>query len=347
MCVGDRQFRGKVTWFTFVFSLLVVWVHAYNAELYLGNTNRMVWVSGLEHLIGEGLGQFAVPGFFMISSYLFYRNFSWERLKSKWCARAKSILLPYLLWNGIYYLGYVLASRLPGITEIVGKGEIAFTLPAFAEALLFYTYNYVFWYLYQLILLILLAPLLYPILKRKWLGVGFQLILWLLLIWNVELPQLNLDALAYYSFAAYAALHARAWVEQGSGSRKQTAIGAMLLVLGGVCYWQGLRTAQPEFFAACRLIVVVGLWMVVSEERLPPVKDFMTHNFFLYATHFAFVRLINKAGTRVFPASETVPILLYLLMPGFVLVISSCLGAAVRRFSPVVWRILNGGRTGT
>lgn len=31
------QFRNKVTWFSFGFSLLVVWVHSYNAVLYLGD----------------------------------------------------------------------------------------------------------------------------------------------------------------------------------------------------------------------------------------------------------------------------------------------------------------------
>ena len=31
----EKQFRGKVTWFSFAFSLLVIWVHSYNAELFL------------------------------------------------------------------------------------------------------------------------------------------------------------------------------------------------------------------------------------------------------------------------------------------------------------------------
>lgn len=40
----EKQFRNKVTWFSFVFSLLVIWVHSYNAELFLGRTEEMALV---------------------------------------------------------------------------------------------------------------------------------------------------------------------------------------------------------------------------------------------------------------------------------------------------------------
>ena len=68
----EGSFRKKITWFTFAFSLFVVWVHAYNAELFLGRTEAGVWVDRVEHWIGETVGQIAVPGFFMISACLFY-----------------------------------------------------------------------------------------------------------------------------------------------------------------------------------------------------------------------------------------------------------------------------------
>ena len=33
---NEQQFRNKIRWFTFLFSILVVWVHSVNAELFLG-----------------------------------------------------------------------------------------------------------------------------------------------------------------------------------------------------------------------------------------------------------------------------------------------------------------------
>ena len=137
----DRWFHNKITWFSFVFSLLVIWVHSYNAELYLGKSPEMEIVYRLEHRIGDGLGQIAVPGFFMISGYLFYRDFTWSRLGEKWNRRIRSVLLPYILWNFLYYMGYVIGSRLPWMTDVVGKGVIPFDLFTAVDAVINYTYN--------------------------------------------------------------------------------------------------------------------------------------------------------------------------------------------------------------
>lgn len=338
----ERQFRNKIIWFTFGFSLFVVWIHSYNAELYLG-VGGMDAVYRFEHWIGDGLGQMAVPGFFMISAYLFYRNFSWEKLAPKWSSRIRSVLVPFILWNFLYYLGYVIGSRLPWMTDVVGKGVIPFNLPAAVDAVINYTYNYVFWYLYQLILLILLAPLLYGVLRHRCTGIAFQVLLWVLLAAGVSLPELNLDALAYYSFAAFLAIHERSLAEAAWNGRRGI-VGCCLLAGAVAAFYYGLSVARPVLFVLSRLLSVVGLWLAVPEERLPEARGFMNYNFFLYATHFAFVRFMNKAGTRVLPAVPAAPIALYLAMPVLVLGISSVLGWGLRRLSPGVWRLLNGGR---
>lgn len=339
----EQQFRNKITWFTFGFSLFVVWVHSYNAELYLGKTAEADAIYRFQHWIGDGIGQIAVPGFFMISGYLFYRNFSREKLIPKWNSRIRSVLVPFIVWNFIYYLGYVIGSRLPWMTDVVGKGVIPFNLSAAVDAVINYTYNYVFWYLYQLILLILLAPVLYAVLRHKIPGIVFQAVVWILLAAGVNLPKLNLDALAYYSLAAFLAIHGSGSVEAAWNLRRGIAGGVMLI--GSVAAFRyGLRVAEPVLFVLSRVLAVAGLWALAPEGWLKEPKQFMNSNFFLYATHFAFVRFINKAGTEVLPAVPAVPVALYLVMPVLVLGISSGIGAVLRRQVPWAWELLNGGR---
>lgn len=352
----EKRFYNKITWFSFAFSLFVVWIHSYNAELFLGKTAAMEQIYRIEHLIGDGIGQIAVPGFFMISGYLFYRDFSWEKLGGKWNRRIRSVLVPYILWNFLYYLGYVIGSRLPWMNQVVGKGVIGFSLSASVDAIINYTYNYVFWYLYQLILLILLAPLLYLLLKRWWIRGLFLLFLWVMAVFDLRLPQVNVDAALYYSTAASFALSERAG--KGTGTKKRIngaaetslvsqnrfGIGLAMLAVAAAAYQIGLSRSQAAWLVLCRMMAVGGLWVLVPEESLPDAGELMHHNFFLYATHFAFVRFFNKAGARVLPAHPLIPLVLYLVMPVLVLGVSAVLGKVLQRYAPAIWTVLNGGR---
>ncbi len=353
----EEYFRRKISWFSFFFSLLVIWVHSYNGELYLGKAGGADAVYRLEALLGAGAGQIAVPGFFMVSGYLFYRDFTWQKLGGKWQRRIHSVLVPYIVWNFLYYMGYVVASRLPWIRDVVGKGVVPFTLSDMVDAVAHYTYNYVFWYLHQLILLILMAPFLYFVLKSLW-GRGlFLAFLWWAVAAKAPLPFVNADALIYYSSAACLAIDARKNQEKGQveAGFKPKGVGPMICrrpLLWGLClmalspllYHAGLRTAFIPCFVLCRLAAVAGLWLAVPGNCLPPEKDFMKGNFFLYGAHFALVRFINKAGAKVLPPVPAVPVALYLAMPFLVVAAVTVLGKALRRHAPVLWNLLSGWR---
>lgn len=361
----EAQFRNKVIWFSFVFSLLVVWAHSENAELFLGITEEMAAVYRVEQWLIDYVAQIAVPGFFMISGYLFYRDFTWERLGEKWNRRIKSILVPFILWNGIYYLGYVTASRLPGLTQVLGKGTVPFTVEAAVDAVIHYRYNYVFWYLHQLAILTILAPFFWCLLRTRWGSAVLVLVPLWLAAENRHLPFLNLDASIYYGSGAALAAEMRRWKgkpylpEKNKAAGKwhitqllperlwnvrRALAGIFCLALAGVSYYAGLVTAVMAGFILCRLLAVAGLWLLVPGDKLPPARDFMCHNFFLYATHFAFVRLINKGMAMLFPVAVWEPLVLFILMPGLVLGISTFLGWILRRYLPGLWRLLNGYR---
>ena len=84
--MSESQFRSKIYWVTFCFSIFVIWVHSTNWELFLGQPGMETEaeaVRRVEYFFGERLGQMAVPGFFLVSAYLFYRNFTMDRLLSK------------------------------------------------------------------------------------------------------------------------------------------------------------------------------------------------------------------------------------------------------------------------
>ncbi len=340
--MGEERFRNKVTWFTFFYSILVVWVHSYNGELFLGRTRQGQLLTNFERFFGDTVGQIAVPGFFMISAYLFYRNFYWGALWSKWKSRVQSILIPYVLWNLIYYAGYALGSRLPFITQVMGKGVIPFHLESIADAVLHSRYLYVFWYLQQLILLLVLAPVLYLLLKRVWTGVIFLAAVFAAVWMAADFPCLNEDALFYYGMGAFLALHGR-YLEQGF-NRKRGLAGLGILGAGLMNLYFTKRFFRPGTTVLYRLLAPIGLWMMIDERRLRNPRPWMECNFFLYAVHFALVRLVNKTVAMAAPPVFWIPMALYLVMPGLMTAISYGMSVGLKRFLPWFWRVLNGGR---
>lgn len=342
----ELEFRNKVTWFSFVLSILVIWIHAYNAELFLGYQAATGMVYILEHRLGDWFGQVAVPGFFMISGYQFYRDFDWGKLKGKWNRRIKSLLVPYIVWNFLYYISYVIASRIPAVAAVIGKERVEFSLTAVVNAVVGHTYNNVFWYLYQLLWLVALAPLLYFLFRRFWSGCLLLAVCWILVRLNRSGFFVNPDALIYYGSGAMLALHFRETTEK-TENRKRLFAGGFCLVAAAVIYAVGLWKAYIPFFVLCRLSAVTGLWLILPGKKLPAARNFMKHSFFLYATHFAVVRLINKgAATLLQGAAQVwvVPFGLFLIMPILVLLISSVTGSFMRRFLPDLWKLLTGGR---
>ncbi|MEY8339098.1 acyltransferase family protein [Lachnospiraceae bacterium 62-35] len=339
----ESRFCNKIHWFTFFFSLLVIWVHSANAETYLGWRDDTHFLFILQNYVGNVAAQVSVPGFFMISSYLFYRNFSMDRLIQKWTTRISTILVPFILWNFLYYMGYVLASRIPGLRDVVGKEIVPFNLMAAGDAILHYTYNYVFWYLYQLILLILLAPAIYFVVKRPWLAaVAGATILWAI-GHGYRLVYLNLDALLYYGTAACFAVHEKGMVEKKWNCRRMAA-GIFTAGIGMGCLWLSASGIRVVWLVLFRLLIPIALWLMTPEGKLPAAKSWMKDNFFLYAVHFAIVRLINKTGAEILPPTVAVPLILYIFMPLFCVSLSSLMAAVIKSYAPPVWRILTGGR---
>lgn len=364
----EAQFRRRITWTTFLFSVLVVMIHGNNIDLFLraGETGGLATgVRQLEGLVSDALPTVAVPGFFMVSAYLFNRDLTWERLPQKMLRRVKSVLVPYVVWNSLYYFAMASAGLIPGLSALSGKTGVTFSVAAWADAVLHFRYNPVLWYMQQLILLIALAPLIYGLMFRLWLGAAALLLLLLVVAKGGLIPVLNLDALLYYSTGAWLAIHGRRFVEQmkpsaGAAAQKEPCSGAMapagflrglvkpaVTVLGAVLC-AGLYIGSRRYYSVL-MTVLYGIlspmvvWIALPKQ-LPEPKGFMKYNFFLYAYHFLLVRGINKAGALLLPSGAGSALAIYLALPVLAILINRLTVMLLKRYLPPVLSLLNGGR---
>ena len=420
-------------------SLLVVLIHSVNLAIDNTTLSSMILtadhtgaalpgitgVAGhIEHLLSNALGQMAVPGFFLISGYLFFRTLHGFRdIGRKWQERVWSLLVPYGAWNVLWYLVYVLT------------GRRHFSLTAMSEAAANYSCNPTFWYMYQLMLLTLLAPLFYLLLRNAFVMLLSLLLLAAAIGAGVPLPMVNADALIYYGVGALFACHGRALFESAAadtrsvrkwrpGAAKAVEEGAEILALptaasvrthrdqpergcriagigllllawllqiltpaklmsfvlydgsgiarmsmpaylmsgGPLARWIGKGLQQFPLFVLSlsgsgaqalvaitrRLLLVLGVWFVLPGDRLPEARPYMKNSFFLYAVHYPIARaqyyMIQYLGIPYDGWGEAVRLVLYLLTPVVAVAAAYGLKHVLRRYLPLQWKILSGGR---
>ncbi len=394
-----NSFSNKVYVFTFLMSVLVVLVHSVNFASDNSTLLLMIQSSDLnnidlggmtgiaahiENFFSNALGQAAVPGFFMLSGYMFYRTLGGFRdIVRKWKSRFMTLLVPYGAWNVIYYIIYI----------VVGRASVS--IAELNAAVTNYKYNPVFWYLYQLILLTALAPVFYLLLKRGGVAALAGVLYICFLINGGDIPLINEDALIYYFTGGALAcffgssfenskktghvvgvlLIALVWISQIF-----TTVGMQNFVVAPVdtglmnqlSYWyfggdisvfmSGVLAKLPKdvliyilstggqlvVSSLRRLLLCIGIWFVIP-ERLPDAREIMKNSFFLYAVHFPIARgvifMLEYMNVGYHGfAEEAFRLAAYFATPVISIVIAYRLKLMLKKYIPFSWKLLSGGR---
>lgn len=194
----QKQISESISWLRFPLVLMVVFIHSsgfgefqtdsFNfsalADINLYDFSRI--------MVSRILCQVAVPLFFIISGYLFYTKFdiqgwSWGIWIKKIKTRTYTLLIPYLSWN---ILRFVYDEGL-WLLQSIRHGESISTsvclILSKISPKIFFNYGYTdtgyinwnheltmmsvpahtpFWYVRDLIVLVIMSPLIYFLLKR-------------------------------------------------------------------------------------------------------------------------------------------------------------------------------------
>lgn len=135
-------------------AIMVVVLHQYNVQ-------NMPSHSVANHIVGfisHGICTAAVPTFFCISGFLFWRTVtSFGSIKEKLWRRVKSVLVPFVLWNIAYALVLITLKNEWGKVNL---NEVI-------SSVLLYKYYFPMWYMFQLMVFFLLSPMIYLFMRRS------------------------------------------------------------------------------------------------------------------------------------------------------------------------------------
>ncbi len=185
----------KIKVLTFLCAILVVPIHTYNVEQYsisFKGTGMEKFIYIIENFISDGVARTAVPLFFILSSFLFFYKItpSIEWFIKKYKKRFKSLLIPYLIWNIVGYMIFLIPFFIKQLRPFMSGYIQQPTVIDFIQGVFLYKYNYAFWFMFNLIILVIISPAIYTVLKNKQRG---QIITIIILIgWILEIKIENL-----------------------------------------------------------------------------------------------------------------------------------------------------------
>ena len=306
----------------------------------------------------------AVPLLSAISGYLFFResDFSLRFYLKRWRARAKSILLPMLSWNLLvllFFVGIALLNSNSSLLSIVEYDVLDLSKPDLANALIGVTKHpiiFQFWFLRDLLLTILLAPLLGLLATRlPWLGLAALFAVW---ITESDLGIFFRTDVLFFFYCG-ALLQVRDWTLRTLPPRQALWLLAIYALL------VGLRTVAPLLVPEAsqagaflygpvanllRIPGMVAVWSVaplilrtgvgLSIVRVSSIA------FFLHAIHWPMNQLIKRALAKVVDVQSDFGLLaIYFTTIALTIALALLAAAFLSRFAPAVFRHLSGGRS--
>ncbi len=312
----------------------VLYIHAYGTVIpYTGGTMGTSELNGLTTfirvLISEGIARTAVPLFFLMAGYLFFATFHRpeQTYGTKMIARLRSLLIPFLFWNLLVLAALALFQAIPSLQPyFTGSGKLIaeYTPYDYLNALLGlhgYPIAYHFWFIRDLMLLILLSPVLAVIVRFA--PIPFLAVVYLCWVsdsWPVYMPA----AVGVLFFSAGAMFGIK---EQSLFAFDRFGIALILLylpmLLADVIWYEAWFNNYLH-----RTGLILGVLVALYSTRLMVRISWLCRalvglsgaSFFVYAAHEPLLGVVRMLAYSFVPLDGAFTVLtLYLIIPVLVM----------------------------
>ena len=360
----------RITALRFLLIVLVVFIH----NCYTNESIQKIIDSGgvppvfAENALGRwvklfitfGIARAAVPLFFMFAAFLqAKKNDCYPILLKK---RAKSLLLPFVLWTLIYVfyhggLKLLVAKVAPQFVSHPENNMFTWTLSEWVHKILGYRPDgkgglelpelaVQFWFVRDLMILVLISPVLKWLVKKF--PIGFLFFVTAVYAVPVQLYFVVSQALFFYVLGLYWGMYNIPLFETVDKiSWKETALLYMLSFFYIYKIGNGDHTEHYFMVIASCVVLLKLSGLIIKKEKLYAVSSYLAgFSFFLFAIHCPVLNsTVSKVWIRFFPMNNTFFCLLQYFVPTFlVIAIGTGIGIALKKICPSLFRLLNGGR---
>lgn len=297
----------------------------------------------IEFLFSKYIVHLAVPAFFVISGYLFFKNVNeftrsiyWTKIKS----RFMSILVPYLLWNFLYLvfllfmkaLGVIAhGNDIKGIMEFIPENggwcnmmwschELTQKNVLGNTVISYFPINAPLWFLRDLYIAMLLSPIICFLVKKTKMWFVAVMACLYYLQWQLSFPGFSITAIFFFSLGALFAIMKYDLVR--FSVKYKNVIYVLTLIQIPILF---IPKYSDMAFPVFRLLGVFALLAVFSSlsrhENLSHSLEKMTEfSMFIFVAQYFFLDICRGFLIGLIPGDglfrET---LLYVITPVFII----------------------------
>lgn len=302
--MGTEKFELKViNWLRFPLIIGVVFLHStpgyilgpdYKLGVLFPLNVESIFIA-TKILMLEIFPKFAVPSFFFISGFLFFYNVEQYNISTyfyKLKRRVKSLLIPYLIWNIIaisYPLSLCVFRNIP-----LSNAPLDWLMYFWdADDIYNLPLNYPLWYVRDLMVISVLSPLCWFLLKRfNWWFIVLLGILYILNLIPHVMTGLGKHVILFFNLGAFFSIHRLDFLTYFRKIEKVSYfITAILIVIGLFSFgkYNDIFKYTLPLYTIFSLISIFNIASHIVEKLSDSqfsLSDYLQKRvFFIYATH--------------------------------------------------------------
>lgn len=347
--ISKYRLSEAITWLRFLLVFQIILLHCYSTVGLPGNHGMYFRVL---YPFSLWLGETGVPGFFFISGFLFF--YSKKHYQQKLETRFHTLLIPYLLWNTLLLALYIVAFLAGYPQDIKGKSMADYTfidyIRVFWDRGSYDNGNFVpilcpFWYIRNLLIMSILSPFFYYIIKyvREFFLLTVT-IWWLFTPHNAFISQ----TILFFCLGTYFSILKKNPLEVFDKQRKWyltlCAIFAVADIVVHTIYVTPINLQIHRLALIFNIPVLFFLADYCCQHGF--TSKFLPHAaFIVFSVHYPIVVIMRRiCAAKLGYASDLIHILLYFVCVILATAISIFIYMGLEKYLPNVKNILSGNR---
>lgn len=357
---NDLQSK-TISFLRFFLIIGVVFIHS-RADIFLFesrhlDSKQIPLFCFTKSLFSNILPEVSVPLFFLISGFLFFYNINFTKVNylNKINSRIKTIFIPYISCISIILLYYIIAQIFLQNSFLVFDKSLDHLVLNYSFVDYLHAYGigsrhpivFQFWFIRDLIILIIITPIIYFIIKRiKYFFIIFIGILWYFQFWQ-DYNYIKLSSLFFFCFGGYYSIEKKNLVIE---FRKLFNVSIFLyptfVILSIFIIYKPLNLYIINFSILFGIIFFFSIVSIMIEKNYIKLNLFLlSSSFFLFAFHIQPLSFFTKFFFIFFKCYNDIILTLFYFISIIITIFVSIISYYyLNKFLPKFTNFITGGR---